>query len=160
VVNHALATRKDVTIDITERLQRTGRAFRVGSISPRNAGIIVEYSRKPPPNTACTGQLGFAPFFGVGPELLQFSVSELYPHQPPVLITAVVKCRERTVFFRAFPVTPDRKHNLPIEIQLSWQIFSFFRMTFFVFWECFAIPVSLPFVPGFRDLSYVDQNDR
>jgi hypothetical protein len=57
-------------------------------------------------------------------------------------------------------VTPDRKQNLPIEIQLSWQIFSFFRMTFFVFWERFAIPVSLPFVPGFRDLSYVDQNDR
>jgi hypothetical protein len=66
----------------------------------------------------------------------------------------------KIVFFRAFPVTPDRKQNLPIEIQLSWQIFSFFRMTFFVFWERFAIPVSLPFVPGFRDLSYVDQNDR
>jgi len=40
-------------------------------------------------------------------------------------------------------VTPDRKQNLPIEIQLSWQTFSFFRMIFFIFRERFAIPVSL-----------------
>jgi hypothetical protein len=37
---------------------------------------------------------------------------------------------------------------------------SFFRMIFFIFRECFAIPVSLSFVPGFRDLSFVDQNNR
>jgi len=57
-------------------------------------------------------------------------------------------------------VTPDRKQNLPIEIELSWQIFSFFGMIIFIFRECFATPVSLSFVPGFRDLSFVDQNDR
>jgi hypothetical protein len=57
-------------------------------------------------------------------------------------------------------VTPDRKQNLPIEIQLSWQIFSFFRMIFFIFRERFATPVSLSFVPGFHNLSFVDQNNR
>jgi hypothetical protein len=82
------------------------------------------------------------------------------PTHPQVLITAVVKCRERSIFSRAFPVTSDRKQNLPIEIQLSRQILSFFRMIFFIFRECFAIPVSLSFVPGFRDLSFVDQNNR
>jgi hypothetical protein len=40
-------------------------------------------------------------------------------------------------------VTPDQKQNLPIEIELSWQIFSFFWMIFFMFRERFAIPVSL-----------------
>jgi hypothetical protein len=60
-------------------------------------------------------------------------------------------------------VTPDRKQNLPIEIQLSQQIFHSFDTASPVrtsFRECFAIPVSLSFVPGFRDLSFVDQNNR
>jgi hypothetical protein len=38
--------------------------------------------------------------------------------------------------------------------------FSFFRMILSIFRECFAIPVSLSFVPGFRDFSFVDQNVR
>jgi len=65
------------------------------------------------------------------------------PTHQRVLITAVVKCGERFIFSRVFPVIPDQKQNLPIEIQLSWQIFSFFRMIFFIFRERFAIPVSL-----------------
>jgi hypothetical protein len=39
-----------------------------------------------------TGQLGLGAFFGVGSELGQFSVFELGSPQPPVPITAVVKC--------------------------------------------------------------------
>jgi hypothetical protein len=46
VVNNALETRGDVTIDITEQLQRTGRALRVGSLSPRNAAIIANHFNK------------------------------------------------------------------------------------------------------------------
>jgi len=57
-------------------------------------------------------------------------------------------------------VPPDPKQNLPIEIWLSGQIFSFFKMIFFIFRECFATPVSLSFVPGSRNLSFVDQNNR
>jgi len=50
-------------------------------------------------------------------------------------------------------VTPDRKQNLPIEIKLSRQIFSFLG-------NASPPPSAHTFVPGFRDLSFVDQNDR
>ncbi len=36
------------------------------------------------PNTACTGRLGLAAFYGVVAELWQFSVSEPCSPQPPV----------------------------------------------------------------------------
>jgi len=93
------------------------------------------------------------------------------PAHPQVPITAVVKCRERFIFSSAFPVTPDRKQNLPIEIKLSRQIFSFFRMIFFipstrlrqsgqVLGNASPPPSTHTFVPGFRNLSFVGQNDR
>ena len=88
---------------------------------------------------------GYAARFGVFFVALGFSrfVGESRPAHERVLITAVVKCRERSTFSRAFSMTPDRKQNLPIEIQLSRQIFSFFRMIFFIFREGFATPANL-----------------
>ena len=53
-------------------------------------------------------------------------------------------------FLQLFPVVPDRKQNLPIEILLSRQILSLFKMITFICRECFATPVSLSFVPGSR----------
>ena len=43
--------------------------------------------RQKAPNTACTGRLGLCAFFGVIPELWQFSVSEPCSPQPPVTHT-------------------------------------------------------------------------
>jgi hypothetical protein len=46
IVGDALEKKADATIDITELLRRTGRDLRVGSLSPRNAGIIAGHFKK------------------------------------------------------------------------------------------------------------------
>jgi hypothetical protein len=46
LVNDALKAKMNVTINITEQLQRTGRELFVESISPRNAAIIADHFTK------------------------------------------------------------------------------------------------------------------
>jgi hypothetical protein len=103
-------------------------------------------------NKACT-RLGVrTAFFGIFLALAE-SRFEGESTLPPQAGTDYCSCQvpRKLHLFKSFSVTPDRKQNLPIEIKLSWQIFSFFRMILFIFRECFAIPVSLSFVPGFSN---------
>jgi hypothetical protein len=58
------------------------------------------------------------------------------------------------------PVESASKQKLPIEILLWRQLLLLPETVIFFFRERFATPVSLYFVPGFHDLSFVDQNNR
>ncbi len=70
-----------------EPAQNAGRSVFTVKCDSRGAWKIarlVANSDDSPTNTACTGRLGLGAFFGVVPELWQFSVSSVVSPQPPV----------------------------------------------------------------------------
>jgi hypothetical protein len=82
---------------------------------------------------------------------------------PQVLITAPVKCWDKSPGIEFYKNPKTRSADLA---QALRQIFCFLPLFFSFFGNtltstmCFATPVSLSFVPGLQDLSFVDQNNR
>jgi hypothetical protein len=90
------------------------------------------------------------------------SCSRSFVHARPPASTDYCSCQvlRENHFSCGFPsATGPKTKSADRDLALR-QIFSFFKMIFFIFRECFATPVSLSFVPGSRNFSFVDQNNR
>jgi hypothetical protein len=93
---------------------------------------------------ARTRLVGVCAFSGSFPGFKFFSAPRQNP-SPPTCGYRLLHLSSAEInpsLLQLFPVVPDPKQNLPIEIWLSRQILSLFKMITFFFRERFAIPVS------------------